>query len=236
LALPVHDQLAKTSFNIWLEGVAWLAGSALWIAYISIVWLARGRRPQPAFVPEIPGDISPVKLTRPKILFAVIRALAVTITVAISFGLHLPNADWMPIATIVAMKPSLQQAELVAIQRLAGAVLGAIVAAVFLLTVSSKNALGAVVVVLAGVAGSIRTVNYAFYTAAVAGVVLIATDIPNPSDLDAEARRVMFTFIGVGIAVGVTLLANLLQKRAAARSRPASPPPPRPAPAPGPVR
>ena len=232
LALPVHDQLAKTSFNIWLEGLAWLAGSAAWIGYITVVWLARGRRPQPAFIPEIPGDTSLVKLTRPKVLFAVIRALAVTIAVAISFGLQLPNADWMPIAAIVAMKPSLQQAELVAVQRLAGAVLGAIVAAVFLLTVSSKYALGAVVVVFAGVAGSIRTVNYAFYTAAVAAVVLIATDIPNPSDLAAEVRRVVFTFIGVGIATAVTLLANLLQKRPAAQSTPAPPAsPPRPAPA-----
>ena len=58
-------------------------------------------------VAEIPGDISPRPLTRPLILFAVIRAIAVSIAVAISFGLKLPSADWMPIAAIVAMKPSL---------------------------------------------------------------------------------------------------------------------------------
>ncbi len=73
----------------------------------------------------IRGDISPRKLTRPVTLFAVIRTLALSIAVAIAFGLHLPNAYWMPIATLVAMKPSLQQSALVAEQRLAGAIRGA---------------------------------------------------------------------------------------------------------------
>ncbi len=173
LGLPALYHLDKIPVSPWKQTVAWLAGSALWIACIAIVWLARGRRPPPPFVPEIPGDISPVKLTRPKILFTLIRALAVTIAVAISFGLHLPYAYWMPIATIVAMKPSLDQSELVAIQRLAGAALGAAIAALFLLTVSNKHALEVVVVLLAGVAGSIRMVNYAFYSAAVG-----AADLP----------------------------------------------------------
>jgi len=39
--------------------------------------------------------------------------------VAIAFGLHLPDADWMPIATLVAMQPSLQQSALVTAQRVA---------------------------------------------------------------------------------------------------------------------
>jgi len=34
---------------------------------------------------------------------------------AIAFGPHLPDADWMPIATLVAMQPSLQQSALVAV-------------------------------------------------------------------------------------------------------------------------
>ena len=38
---------------------------------------------------------------------------------AIAFGPHLPDADWMPIATLVAMQPSLQQSALVTAQRVA---------------------------------------------------------------------------------------------------------------------
>ena len=101
----------------WQQALAWLVGSALWIAYTFIMWLARGRVTEPQPVAEIPGDISPRPLTRPIILFAVIRAAALATAVAISFGLHLPNAYWMPMATIIAMKPSLQQSALVAERR-----------------------------------------------------------------------------------------------------------------------
>src|SRR5208337_4186368 len=111
--------------NAWAQALAWLIGSALWIAFTCIVWLARGRTAEPSPVPEIPGDTSPVKLTRPIILFALIRAIALAGAVAIAFGLHLPNADWMPLATIVAMKPSLQQSMLVGEQRVAGTIIGA---------------------------------------------------------------------------------------------------------------
>ena len=78
------------------------------------------------------------------------------------------------------MKPSLQQSALVAEQRLAGAVIGAVVAAAFLLTVDTKIALEVVIAVLGALAGSVRVVNYAD-CAAVAGAVLIGMDLPHPS-------------------------------------------------------
>jgi uncharacterized membrane protein YgaE (UPF0421/DUF939 family) len=152
----------------------------------------------------------------------VIRAVAVAITVAIAFGLHLPNADWMPIAALVAMKSSLAQSTLVAVQRLAGAIIGAAVAAAFVLTVDNKVALAVVIVILIALAESINLVNYAFYCAAVAAAVLIAVDLPHPSNFADEEQRVLFTFIGVGIGVLVIFLANLLGKRRQAGAQPAS--------------
>jgi hypothetical protein len=222
IALPVGYHLSHGHTNAWAQGLAWLIGSALTIAFTAIVWLARGRtaQAQPA-ADIIPGDTKPVPLTRPVILFALIRALAVAIAVAIAFGFHLPNADWMPVACLVAMKSSLQQSTLVALQRLAGAIIGAVVAAVFLLTVDTKVVLEVVIVVLGTLAGSIRAVNYALYCAALAGAVLIAEDLPHPTDLASEGRRVLFTFAGVGIAVVVMLLAGLLTKRTAKAAPPA---------------
>jgi uncharacterized membrane protein YccC len=131
----------------------------------------------------------------------------------------------MPVATIVAMKSDLQQTAFVAEQRLAGAILGATLATVVLLTLDNKAGLVAVILVLAAIGASIRSVNYAFYTAAIAGVVLIGLDLPHPTDLEAEVRRVVFTFIGVGIAILVTVLANQLQRRTAPRPE-ANPPEP----------
>jgi Fusaric acid resistance protein-like len=223
IALPPGYHLSHGHTNAWAQGLAWLIGSALTIAFTAIVWLARGRtaQPQPA-ADIIPGESTPVPLTRPVILFALIRAVAVAIAVAIAFGFHLPNADWMPVACLVAMKSSLAQSTLVAMQRLAGAIIGAVVAALFLLTVDTKIVLEVVVVILGTLAGSVRAVNYALYCAAMAGMVLIAEDLPHPSNLATEGRRVLFTFAGVGIAVLVMLLAGLLQKRTA-KTAPAAP-------------
>ena len=202
----------------WKQALAWLIGSALWFAYTFIMWLARGRVTEPQPVAEIPGDISPRPLTRPLILFAVIRAVAVSIPVAISFGLQLPNAYWMPVATIIAMKPDLQQSTFVAVQRVAGTIVGAAVAALVLLVVDNRTVLEVIIVVLLALAGSIRTVSYAWYTAAVAAAVLIAMDVPHPSNLSDEGRRILFTLAGVGIAVIVMFLAGLLQKRTAKKA------------------
>jgi uncharacterized membrane protein YccC len=220
IALPVGFHLSHGHTNAWAQTLAWLIGAALTIAWTAIVWLARGRTARQRPVADlIPGSTKPVPLTRPVILFALIRAIAVAIAVAIAFGFHLPDADWMPIACLVAMKSSLQQSTLVAMQRLAGAVIGAVVAALFLLTVDTKIVLEVVTVILGTMAGSIRAVNYACYCAALAAAVLIAEDLPHPTNLGHEARRVLFTFAGVGIAVVVMLLAGLLQKRTAKKAQ-----------------
>jgi Fusaric acid resistance protein-like len=211
---------ARVSAYPWQQALAWLIGSAVWIAFTFPLWLVQGRSSRPSPLPEIPADAPPVKLSRPVVLFVLIRAVAVAGSVAIAFGLHLSSADWMPIATLIAMKPSLQQSTLRGVQRLVGATLGAAIAAVFLVTVTSHHALEEIIILLMGAGVSIYVVNYVFYAAAIAGAVLIALDLPHPSNLDAEGRRVFFTFAGIGIAVVVMFLAGLLQKGKASAAAP----------------
>jgi hypothetical protein len=218
LALPINYQLEGKPNNVGGQTLAWIIGSGVWIALTLIVWLARGRNSQPNWFPEFPTDRSSVALTKPMVLFSLLRAVAIAIAVAIAYGFHLPNADWMPVATLVAMKSDLQQTAFVAEQRLAGAVLGAVLATVALLTLQNKAGLVAVILVLAAIGASIRSVNYAYYTAAIAGVVLIGLELPHPSNLTDAVRRVIFTFIGVGIAILITLLANHLQSRSAGKA------------------
>ena len=225
IALPAGYTLDHVTSYTWAQALAWLAGAALWIAVTWVGWLARGRKDRPQPMPEIPGDISPRELTRPLVAYAVLRAVALAIAVAIPFGLQLPNADWMPVAALVAMKPSLAQSALIGEQRLAGAFIGAVLAALVLLTIDNRVALEVIMIVVFTLGGAIRYVNYALYCAAIAAGVLIGMDLPHPSDLAAEGRRVLYTFIGVGIGVLVMLVANLLAKRSA----PAPPPAARPA-------
>ena len=206
---------ARADPHQWEQALAWLIGSGIWIAFTFALWLAHGRRSRPSPLPEIPDDVPPIKLTRPVVSFVLLRALTVSGTVAIAFGLHVSSADWMPLAALVAMKPNLQQSVLRAEQRLFGALLGAGIASLFLVTVNNKHGLEEVFIILMAAGIAIYAVNYAFYAAAIAGSALIAIDLPNPTNLGAEGRRVLFTFIGVGIAVVVMFLATLLQRRKA---------------------
>ncbi len=233
LASSFHHYAHVTSYT-WAQVLAWAGGSALWIVVTFIEWLIRRRADRPQPVAELPGDISRHKLTRPMIMFAVIRALVMAGTVALAFGLNLSHGYWLPIAAMVAMKPSLEQATLVAVQRLAGALIGAAVAALVLLIPVSEHGLRlfavergleVVALVLLMHGAAIRFWNYALYSAAIAAGVLILVDLPQPSDYAAEGYRVLWTLCGAGIGVLVMLLAGLLAKRTATA-------PPQPAPQP----
>ena len=218
LTLPAAYQASHVALNPWAQGLAWLAGSALVLVYAFIVWMARGRTDEPLpGASVLPRTSTRVPLTAPLIVFIVARALAVGISAAIAFGLHLPNADWMPLATLVAMKTNFEQSTLVAGQRVAGTVIGAGVAAFFLLTVSNQTVLAVVIIILAAAAGIVRLANYLWYCAAVAAVALIGMDLPHPTNLTEEGRRILFTFIGVAIAVAIMLLLGVLQKSSATR-------------------
>ena len=223
LASGFHHAAHITSYT-WAQVLAWAGGSALWIAVTFIAWLIRGRQDRPQPVAELPGDTSRRKLTGPLIMFAVLRAIVVAGSIALAFGLNLSHGYWMPIAAIVAMKASLDQTTLVAVERLAGALFGAVAAALLLLIPTSEHGLRlvtidlglqvvALVILINGVA--IRFWNYALYCGTIAAGVLILIDLPQPSDYAAEGYRVLWTLCGVGIGVLVMFLAGLLARRTA---------------------
>lgn len=223
LAFSLHQHARITSYT-WAQVLAWAGGAALWITVTFAAWLIRGRQDRPQPVAELPGDTSRRKLTAPLIMFALLRAIAIAGAVALAFGLNLSHGYWLPIATIVAMKASLDQTTIAAAQRLAGALIGAAAAALLLLIPASEHGLRlfavdrgleviALVVLVHGAA--IRFWNYALYCGAIAAGVLILLDILQPSTYAAEGDRVLWTLCGVGIGVLVMFLAGLLAKRTA---------------------
>ena len=161
-------------------------------------------------------------------MFALLRAIAIAIAgaIALAFGLNLSHGNWLPIATIVAMKASLDQTTIAAAQRVAGALIGAAAAALLLLLLIPASEHGlrlfavdrglevvAIVILVHGAA--IRFLNYALYSGAIAAGVLILLDLPQPSTYAAEGDRVLWTLCGAAIAVLVMFLAGLLAKRTA---------------------
>jgi hypothetical protein len=223
VAFSLHHHAHITSYT-WAQVAAWAGGSALWIAVAFIEWLVRGRADRPQPIAELPGDTSRKTLTRPVIMFAVIRALVIAGAAALAFGLNLSYGYWLPIAAIVAMKPGLEQTTLTAAQRMAGALIGAAAAALLLLIPANETgarlfaitlALETVALVLLMHGVATRFWNYAVYTGAIAAGVLILVDLPQPSNYGAEGYRLLWTLCGVGIAVLVMLLAALLAGRTA---------------------
>jgi Fusaric acid resistance protein-like len=221
LVLGSNHHNAHVTSHTWAQVLAWVGGTALWIAVTFIGWLIRGRKDAPQPIAELPGDTSPQKLTPPLIMFALLRALGLAGATAIAFGAHLSHADWTPIAALVAMKPSLDQTTVVAAQRVAGTLIGAAAAALLMLIpanehglklISITHALEVVTIVFFLHGMAIRFWNYAFYNAAIVAGVLLALDLPHPSNNSADGERVLYTLIGVAIAVLVMLLGNLLAK------------------------
>ncbi len=223
IGVSFHHHAHLTSYT-WAQVLAWAGGSALWIALSSVVWLVRGRKDRPQPVAELPGDTSRQELTRPVIIFAVIRALALAGAVALAFGLNLSHGYWIPIATIVAMKASVEQTTLMAGQRLAGALIGAAAAVLLLLIPASEtgprllaleHGLEVVAIIILMHGAAIRFWNYALYCGAIAAGVLILVDLPQPSNYSAVGYRVLWTLCGVGIGLLVMLLAGLVARRTA---------------------
>lgn len=108
---------------------------------------------------------------------------------------------------MIAMKPSLEQAALVSAQRLAGALTGAVVAALLLWVPAGEHGLKlfavhrgleVVALVLLMHGAGIRFWNCTFHSAAIAAGVLVLVDLPQPSDNAAEGYRVLWTLRGVG--------------------------------------
>jgi hypothetical protein len=221
LGVSLHRHSDITN-HAWAQVLAWVGGSALWIAVTFVAWLIGGRRDMRPPIAEFPGDTSARPLTRPLTAFAVLRALAIAGSIAIAFGLDLSHAAWLPIAAIIAMKPRLEQTTLVAAQRVVGALIGAVAAGLLLLAPANEHGLRlfsiergmeVVAIVLFMHGAAIRFWNYAMYSAAIAAGVLILLDLPEPSNYSAEGDRVLWTIAGVGIAVLVMLPAGLLAKR-----------------------
>jgi Fusaric acid resistance protein-like len=221
IGVSFHHHANITSYT-WAQVLAWAGGSALWIALTFVAWLVRGRQDRPRPVAELPADTSRQNATRALIMFAVIRAVALAGTVALAFGLNLSHGYWIPIATIVAMKPSLGQTTLIAGQRLAGTLIGAAAAVLLLLIPASETGIRllaiehglevvAIVILMHGAA--IRFWNYALYCGAIAAGVLILVDLPQPSNYSAVGYRVLWTVCGVGIGLLVMLLAGLLARK-----------------------
>lgn len=223
-----HQAHPHITMYTWAQTVAWSGGTVLWLAVTFIAWLILGRHDSAPLFAELPGDTARRKLTRPLIMFAVLRALVMAGTMALALGaLAATHGYWMAFAAIIAMNPSLEQSALIGAQRVTGMLIGGVAAGLVLLIPANVHGLRlfavdrglevvALVILIHGV-GS-RFWNYALYCGAIAAAVLILIDLPQPTNYSAEGYRLLWTLCGVAIGVVVMLLAGLLAKRRTAQT------------------
>jgi uncharacterized membrane protein YccC len=219
-AIGLHQHTGATS-HVWAQVVAWVAGSGLWILVTVVAWLVRGRPGMPQ-----PADTSRGRPGPQLIVFALIRAIAIAGSVALAYGLNLSHGDWLPIATLFAMKPDLQQTTVAAAQRLVGTVTGAVAAGLLLLVPAAEHgprldtvdhALQVVAIVFLMHATAVALWNNAVSSAAIAAAILILVDLQQPTNYSAEGDRALWTLVGVAIGTFVTLLTQLLPKHTGER-------------------
>jgi hypothetical protein len=224
VAFGFHHSSHHITQYTWAQTLAWTGGAALWIVASFVAWLISGRQDKPQPIAELPGDTSRRKLTPPIVMFAVLRTVVIAGTSAIAFGANPSHGVWLVFSAIIAMKPSLEQSTVTAMQRLAGALIGAGAAILLLLIPANVHGLHlfavtlgleAVALVFFAHAVAIRFCNYAVYYVCISAGVLILTDVLQPTDYSAEGYRVLWVFCGVAIGVIVMLLAGLLGRRKA---------------------
>jgi hypothetical protein len=233
VAFGFHHSSHHITQYTWAQTLAWTGGAALWIVVSFFAWLISGRQDQPRPFTEFPGDTSRQKLTAAIVMFAVLRTVVVAGTSAIAFGADPSHGVWLVFSALVAMKPSLEQSTVFAMQRLSGTLIGAAAAMLLLLIPASVHGLHlvavtlglqAVALVILAHGAALRFWNYAIYYTCISAGVLTLIDVLEPSDYSAEGYRVLWVFCGVVIGVLVMLLAGLLAKRNAKEQPKAAPP------------
>lgn len=188
------------------QALTWLAGGVLWLVVICLGWLARGTRQSVSAAP--PQGAAVPGWSRSLLLFAGLATLAVALATAVAWGFDLPNAVWMPVAALGAIKPGLAASAYRSGQRVAGTVIGGIVAALVLMAVHNAIILAIIVVVVAAVGAALHEVNYALYSLCISTVVLIGLDLSQRGGFANIWERIAWTLAGVGLALVAMFLAT----------------------------
>jgi hypothetical protein len=212
IALSTTFALGKPPSETWPlagpQAFAWLAGGALWLI-CAFAWRAVIPWRSESYHPSAAQDPSTGHISRPLVTFAGYAALAVALATAVAWGFHVPtHADWMPLGAVVAMKPKFDSSVYVAGQRVAGALVGAILATILLTLVQDRTILLVLIVVFFSVGNMVHDANYALYYACISTEVLISLGLPQPGNLLDNYARVLWTLVGVGIAIMVSFVAD----------------------------
>ena len=183
------------------------------LAHETIATLHDDRAPVPSTTPTAAGDEPPLReriranLTIDSVLAR--HALRVGVTAALAVvaarALGLQRGYWVTLTVLITLQPYRHATFTKALQRVAGTVGGAVVAALLLASLRSADALVVVATLLAGVSAAVLSLNYALFAFFLTPTFVILAEL-NARDWHLAEVRIVNT-IGGGV---VALLASRL--------------------------
>ncbi|MEH2150573.1 FUSC family protein [Nostoc sp.] len=113
---------------------------------------------------------------------------------------NLPMGYWVTLTIILVLKPNLGATFKRFFQRVGGTILGAVLAAILLATITSKPVLDIIILLTVFFGVSLIAFNYGYSVVFFSIFVLLIIDIGNPISWQLAGFRVLNTLIGAGLA------------------------------------
>lgn len=143
----------------------------------------------------------------PVMRYAVRLSLTLTLAVVVSHGLHQLNAYWLPMTTLLVLKPDFYRTYTSSVSRVLGTFVGVIVASLltFLLHPNSL-ALVVLVLVFAWICFAGQKVNYAMFSCALTAWIVFLVAVAGLPEITVTANRLLDTAFGSLIALGSRII------------------------------
>jgi uncharacterized membrane protein YccC len=132
---------------------------------------------------------------------------AAAIATALAAGLHLPRGYWVVVTVLVVLKPNFGGTIERVIQRIAGTIVGGVIAMLITIFIPDQATLFLCVAVLAFISFSIRSFGYGLFTLVMTPLFMVLLDLASPGDWKVSLFRILDTFAGGVLALigGYTL-------------------------------
>lgn len=198
--------------------VAYLIGG--FIAAV-VIWLRTRALPEPSLEEEVEVASQRLEhiLRSPLGWFALLRATAVALAMAIGATFFPAHPIWAAVTVIVVMRPKAGEAVAVGVLRTVGTLAGVIVAEA-MLSLSSEDAVLLVGFLAAGFGmAAFGRVNYAIMAGCMTALLVFVSELVAGAGESAAVERLLETVLGAGIAFGALAIgAWILARRQEADS------------------
>ncbi len=132
---------------------------------------------------------------------AVRLGAAAAIATAIAEVARLPRGYWVVVTVLVVLKPNFGGTIQRVIQRIAGTIVGGVIAMLISIFVRDERMLFLCVALLAFTSFSIRAFGFGFFTLVVTPLFMVLMDLANPGDWAVSLFRILDTLIGGVLAL-----------------------------------